>query len=582
MRYVLFILFVPVWACAQTFGPNNPTVSSNITGTGTNAWGNTNNIFSSNNSYSTINTNGTSNILQGTGFGFNLAATDIVKGIQLDIEKTATSLSNVSLIDTWTVGTTKARPSGNNRCMLVIISLENANSRDVTAITYGGRPLTQLAEANQNNSFYARIEAWYLLESEIAAASNTTISVTYGASTLSENFEIISSAFYSNVDQLSPFNDIESASVPGGAATIQFPSTIGTLPGSMSVTGIFSGNPPSPAQATGNANAFTINSGFTETLDYHAANASSSTSGGAMQVAHKSSSATGTEQPSFTFNGTPNRRVMVGFSLRRARQSDNSVRLYKAGTATGNDKAQLLTDWTVNTDTYVSYGGATDLWGTTWSYSDINNSGFGAGISAIVQNATLRVDHMRISIYTYSVLPLELVHFSASLKDQSIVCDWVTASERDLEKFVVERSQDGNTFEAVGQVAAAGNSESTLTYQFTDSKPVNGILYYRLKMVDTDGSFTYSDVVSIPYNEATMASVYPNPATDWTTILVNNGFQEIIITNATGHITDRFEGNSLEEQKTLHIQEMPDGAYFVWIKDSNGNLQVRKLVKTTR
>lgn len=579
MRYILILLLLPCTLFAQTFGPNSPVTAANVTGIGTNAWGNPNNIFTSNNNRSTINTNGISNYLVGTNYGFNLAATDIVQGIQVDIEKSV-SASGVALLGSWTVGTTRTRPAGNNRCMIVIVALENEDPRDVTAISYGGRSLTQLSEVDRNTNFYAKIEAWYLLESDLAAATNTTISVTYGATTLNENFEIIAAAIYSNVDQTSTFNDSEIASLDGGAATIQFPSLINTLPGSISVTGIFSGNPPNPAQALGNATAFTINSGFTETIDYHAANASFSSSGGALEIAQKASTATGTEQPSFTFSGTANRRVMIGFSLRRAEQKDNSVRLFKGGNVGGNDNATIA-DWPV-TDTYITYGGIGDLWGLTWTPTDINNSNFGAGISAALENATLRVDHMRITVYTMSVLPLELVHFTATRKQSSIFCSWITASEKNTDYFELERSADGITFTPIGKLNGAGESQSPLTYHFEDIQPLQGINYYRLRMVDNDGGYEYTDVVSELFLAEGDAMVYPNPAADWTTILVPDGFEEIIITDAQGHIVDQFEGSTLQDHKELNVQQMPDGTYFVWIKTADGITQVKQLLKTSR
>jgi hypothetical protein len=82
-----------------------------------------------------------------------------------------------------------------------------------------------------------------------------------------------------------------------------------------------------------------------------------------------------------------------------ARVKDNIVRLYKNGTGlVGDNKAITGPSWP-NTDTYQSYGGATDTWGTTWTATDINDAGFGVWLSATnASNSTGRVDHIRITV----------------------------------------------------------------------------------------------------------------------------------------------------------------------------------------
>ena len=349
----------------------------------------------------------------------------------------------------------------------------------------------------------------------------------------------------------------------------------------MTVTCVFGGNPPDPAQSLGNSNAFSINSGFTEVVDYHAANAGFQSSGGVLQVAQKSSSAVGTEQPTFTFDGPPNRTIAIAFSLRRARQMDYSVRLRKSRGLVGTDKAIVNTEWPTS-DAYSSYGGAGDLWGTTWTYNEVNNANFGGAFSAIVQNGTATVDHMRITLYTTSVLPVELVNFSAEQTSNEVACSWITATERNTNVFVLERSINGIDFEPIGMVDAAGNSTSPINYAFTDKNPAAGMNYYRLLTIDTDGSSTYSDVVSVNFSRTAETSVYPNPASDWTTIVTPNGFDEIIISTANGQIIDSFNGKSLQTSQQLNVDRMADGVYFVTIKSAEGNVEIKQLVKTTK
>jgi hypothetical protein len=111
------------------------------------------------------------------------------------------------------------------------------------------------------------------------------------------------------------------------------------------------------------------------------------------------------------------------------------------------------------------------------------------------------------------VLPLTLLTFTAETAGKDVKAIWTTANEVNTKQFVVERSIDGRSFAAVGTIASK-NTPQVNQYFFVDAKPVNGISYYRLKMVDKDGSFTYSAVVKITKTGLSILSVVPNPVTD--------------------------------------------------------------------
>jgi hypothetical protein len=147
---------------------------------------------------------------------------------------------------------------------------------------------------------------------------------------------------------------------------------------------------------------------------------------------------------------------------------------------------------------------------------------------------------------------------------------------------VVERSTNGIEFSPLGMVNAAGNSNSPITYHFTDENPAAGMNYYRLLMMDTDGESTYSDIASAHFTKTELISIYPNPANEWATIVSPNGFDEIIISTANGQVIDAFEGKDLQTSQELNLNHMADGVYFVTIKSANGNVEIKQLVKTTK
>ncbi len=106
-------------------------------------------------------------------------------------------------------------------------------------------------------------------------------------------------------------------------------------------------------------------------------------------------------------------------------------------------------------------------------------------------------------------LPVELLYLNIKEKDCSNVLSWETASEINTDYFIVERSTDKENFEQVQSVIATGEASR---YEFTDEKPQGAEIFYRLKMMDTDGSFEYSEIVSVKMScNDTEVSIFPNP-----------------------------------------------------------------------
>ena len=109
-------------------------------------------------------------------------------------------------------------------------------------------------------------------------------------------------------------------------------------------------------------------------------------------------------------------------------------------------------------------------------------------------------------------LPVELTRFTARTQDNAAVLEWQTASERDSESFVPEISTDGVSFKNLGLVAAAGHSRNIRNYNFTTETLTPGRYFFRLKMVNTDRSFAYSDVEGIRISSGlTAVAAQPNP-----------------------------------------------------------------------
>jgi len=120
------------------------------------------------------------------------------------------------------------------------------------------------------------------------------------------------------------------------------------------------------------------------------------------------------------------------------------------------------------------------------------------------------------------ILPINMTEFKAVYNDGISRLYWNTSQESNSSHFEIERSTDGANFTKLGNVVAAGASSNKRNYTFNDIKPVPGINYYRLKMVDKDGKFVYSNIVTVNVSIKgnALSTIYPSPFTDKINITV--------------------------------------------------------------
>ena len=169
-------------------------------------------------------------------------------------------------------------------------------------------------------------------------------------------------------------------------------------------------------------------------------------------------------------------------------------------------------------------------------------------------------------------LPLTLLNFNGSYSNKKSVLNWTTQSEVNVDHFEVERSIDGVTYIKVGSVMAKGTNASSNNYQLTeDMMNVSGTLfYYRLKSVDKDGKFTYSNIISLKAVEKmfNQISIVPNPLTSANGIIKINttskGTADIKVVDFAGRIVmlqkvTLFEG--INVLPITNIRQLASGVY---------------------
>jgi hypothetical protein len=173
-----------------------------------------------------------------------------------------------------------------------------------------------------------------------------------------------------------------------------------------------------------------------------------------------------------------------------------------------------------------------------------------------------------------SPLPVELVSFNASCLENQTVISWQTASEHNTAHFDIEKSKDGETWNVIGQKAAAGNSNELLTYQFMDEEKNAGTFYYRLNQVDVDGKNEYfGPEAAACVENGFEASTLPNPSNGnfWIKIQSNETSSAIIkLIDIKGNSILMNEINIQEGINLFHITNLLEsGMYFIQIHEEN-------------
>lgn len=180
-------------------------------------------------------------------------------------------------------------------------------------------------------------------------------------------------------------------------------------------------------------------------------------------------------------------------------------------------------------------------------------------------------------------LPLDLLTFKGSLQNNATQLEWETTNEKGTALFSVERSIDGHDFQQIGTVAAKDNSVKN-KYSFWDydaTHQSSSLLYYRLKMIDKDGSFTYSDIVIITLPGITgKVSVFPNPALNQIKITISapaDGKAKWNLVDNTGRIVMQ---NSAQLKKgnnslSLNIGTLSTGVYYLGVSGGGVDQKVK-------
>jgi len=174
-------------------------------------------------------------------------------------------------------------------------------------------------------------------------------------------------------------------------------------------------------------------------------------------------------------------------------------------------------------------------------------------------------------------LSIRLTNISATNVTTRNKVNWTTATEASGDYFTIEKSTDGRSFLQAGTVASKG---SGTTYTWWDEAAAKGISYYRLKMTDASGGFTYSEIVTATLKENGFSIVaYPNPITDVLKVRVSGDLGSnvsIVVSDLTGKEVGRT--TLISNEATINMSEFAPGMYFIKYSDSN-HREIIKVIK---
>lgn len=169
-------------------------------------------------------------------------------------------------------------------------------------------------------------------------------------------------------------------------------------------------------------------------------------------------------------------------------------------------------------------------------------------------------------------LPVSLVNFKASYKNNQSVLSWNTVTEANNKGFYIERSADGKNFSNIAFVAGAGNSTTLKSYSYTDAQVSTmkaSTVYYRLRQVDLDGKASFSGVLQLKTGDVTTWSVYPNPVNSNSQVqfnLTETAKVNVKVVAPDGRIVTNIEKGVMQAGSytiPLNISQSAKGLYFV-------------------
>lgn len=175
-----------------------------------------------------------------------------------------------------------------------------------------------------------------------------------------------------------------------------------------------------------------------------------------------------------------------------------------------------------------------------------------------------------------SILPVELSEFRIQKSRGANRLTWKTLSEINNNYFEILHSRDGYNFSSIGKVNGNNNSSSEIKYSFQHNSPLSGMNYYKLKQVDLDGKFEYSNIINVE-NKNNIIKVYPTSIVNILNIeTAENESTKLTIVNNIGQVFKMI--NLSSTYNSVDISDLPTGIYYAKVESAT-QYKVEKIIK---
>ncbi len=207
-----------------------------------------------------------------------------------------------------------------------------------------------------------------------------------------------------------------------------------------------------------------------------------------------------------------------------------------------------------------------------YEYRAATVTGTGTTADPYVARASGFTSYSPFGITSASVLPLNLLSFTANSFGKTTTLHWVTSNEINVKDFDLQKSEDGISFQSINKTLAQNNSSNY--YSYTDGISAKEIIYYRIKMNDADGRFTYSNIIKLRLGQNNRnIKVYPNPVQDLLFVEHNPATKNTVINifSADGKLIVRKTALPGTVKTAIEVAGLNKGNYTISITDGNSS-----------
>ncbi|WP_143828785.1 T9SS type A sorting domain-containing protein [Dyadobacter fermentans] len=222
------------------------------------------------------------------------------------------------------------------------------------------------------------------------------------------------------------------------------------------------------------------------------------------------------------------------------------------------------------------------------SNSETNENGFvtfsGSSRDLAMHHVWKTVTGLNLKMLTLvnadAALPVALVAFHVRKEENGVEVAWETSFETNSDYFEIQRSGNAKDWQPIGRLSSAGESSQKTSYSYSDHAPMKGDNYYRLKMVDQDGTFAWSQIRKVTWDE-TALNIFPNPATDVLEMEAQDWLNvaQISVIDERGTVLKEQNPQTSSQRGSLSLEGLNAGSYILQARYFDGSVLRRHFIK---